>query len=561
VRASFARFAAVAISLTTVLLVGVVAALVTDSGRLGSFGRFDLAGAASLAVLQVTMLAGPLRRRVALNGRSAERVTSDAVASSAFLSGVLASIDTGVAIVDRAGRVLEANDALRAIAGLDIGAPGASRSAADVVFEALDGGRSTGLADLAGAVTGAGDAASPLVLLAASGEKVPVLVRARPLRLPGGTAHGAVVTVVDVRDLAAQRRQLERRTEQLEAVTVATFAIQSDEDARKSVCEVARRLTGAVAASLFEPEDSSALRCSASTRPALVGFAIDLGRPSAMAAAFAGSSPVHVTVAEAGSGLDPEKLAEVERLAGQPVGGAAYVPMRAGDDYRGLLVVTYPPSATAANEDDLAALTVLAAQAGIAVEREDLLRKLEVEASTDALTRLGNRRLWDRVLGRAVERSRRLGMPLAAAMIDLDRFKQYNDRHGHLAGDALLRSTASAWSAGLRVDDVLCRIGGEEFGLLLPDCSADAARRAVGKLRAATPGGVTCSAGVAMLDRRERASDLMARADALLYEAKRSGRDRTAMTGARPAPTGAQPSAAPAPRPTGQPTPVPPSPQ
>jgi len=562
-----ATFATTAIACTSALLIGVVAALVRTSHRLDTFGRTDLAVAAALAALEVVLLAGPLGRRVARHGNEAEKAAEQAAAARDFLDAVLDSVDTGVLVVGAGGTILEVNTAFAAIAGLAPCATTAEVRASGVALRAPGDGRHIALDSLATPETLAADApARRLQLLRPDGGTVTVLVRARPLRHRDGTIDGAVVSVVDVARLAEQRRQLERRTEQLEAVAAATYAIQRGEDARESVCELARQLTGALAASLFEADDSNALRCSASTRPELVGFEVDLGRPSVMATAFARSVPVYVGNAAARPDLDADKLAEVEHLAGRPVGGAVYVPMGASRDFRGLLVVTYAVVGGATPEEDLGALSVLAAQAGIAVEREDLLRRLESEATTDALTRLGNRRSWERALVRAVERSRRRDSPLAAAMLDLDHFKQYNDRYGHLAGDALLRSAAGAWSARLRDGDVLCRIGGEEFALLLPDCDLSTAHRLVERLRAATPGGETCSAGVALLEPGESGAGLVARVDSLLYDAKRGGRDRTASVAPGlpgPGAAGSVPQASPPglTTPTGQLTPVPPSPQ
>ena len=111
-------------------------------------------------------------------------------------------------------------------------------------------------------------------------------------------------------------------------------------------------------------------------------------------------------------------------------------------------------------------------------------------------------------------------------MIDLDHFKALNDTQGHAAGDAVLRACALAWQQRLRADDVVARIGGEEFALLLPTCDLVAARRLVDRLRAAVPGDVTASAGITVLGRDEDLGAALARADRALYAAKRSGRNR-----------------------------------
>lgn len=152
---------------------------------------------------------------------------------------------------------------------------------------------------------------------------------------------------------------------------------------------------------------------------------------------------------------------------------------------------------------------------------------LEALSSTDALTSVVNRRGWDAVLRTEVARAHRSREPLAVVMLDIDHFKKFNDTHGHPAGDALLADAAALWQAQLRPGDLLARIGGEEFALLLTGCDGFTAMPVVERLRAATPRGVTCSAGIAALDRSDAPADLMSRADVALYQAKEAGRDQT----------------------------------
>jgi diguanylate cyclase (GGDEF)-like protein len=146
-------------------------------------------------------------------------------------------------------------------------------------------------------------------------------------------------------------------------------------------------------------------------------------------------------------------------------------------------------------------------------------------ARTDALTGTANRRAWDDELPRELARAARSGQPLCVALVDLDRFKAYNDRHGHQAGDRLLKAAAAAWESRLRKTDLLARYGGEEFAVLLPDCELENAMAIADRLRTAQPEG-TCSIGVAAWDGREEAIGLVARADRALYAAKEAGRNR-----------------------------------
>jgi diguanylate cyclase (GGDEF)-like protein/PAS domain S-box-containing protein len=160
-------------------------------------------------------------------------------------------------------------------------------------------------------------------------------------------------------------------------------------------------------------------------------------------------------------------------------------------------------------------------------DREGLIQRVKQLARTDDLTGLANRRRWHEELDRALAQARRHGSPLCVAMVDLDGFKAFNDTHGHPAGDALLRKTSRAWADALRATDMLARYGGDEFSVMLPDCSLEEARIVIERLRAATPGGATCSAGVACSDGTEPAESLLRRTDMALYGAKRSGRNAT----------------------------------
>ncbi len=186
------------------------------------------------------------------------------------------------------------------------------------------------------------------------------------------------------------------------------------------------------------------------------------------------------------------------------------------------------------DDSHLDALNDISVLVGNELERRRLTRKLESEARTNPLTGLPNRRAWDEQLPLAVAHAVRLEHPLAVAVLDLDNFKAFNDRHGHPGGDQALRELGARWGAVVRDIDVLARIGGEEFGLILPGCEATEALRVVERLRADTPSGLTTSAGIAVWHAALTADELVACADRELYRAKREGRDRACLAaGAR----------------------------
>jgi diguanylate cyclase (GGDEF)-like protein len=176
--------------------------------------------------------------------------------------------------------------------------------------------------------------------------------------------------------------------------------------------------------------------------------------------------------------------------------------------------------------EHLEALADIAALVGSELERRELVRRLAIDARTDALTGMANRRAWDAELPGALRSAERLGHPISVVLIDIDFFKSYNDRYGHPAGDAALRDIGERWRGMTRDIDLLARIGGEEFGLVLPGCDSPGAQLVADRLRADMPPGLTASAGVAAWTPGTTADGLVAAADRALYRAKRDGRDR-----------------------------------
>lgn len=165
-------------------------------------------------------------------------------------------------------------------------------------------------------------------------------------------------------------------------------------------------------------------------------------------------------------------------------------------------------------------------------ELEEANRKLSSLALTDALTGLWNRRAFDSRLETAVIAAQRSKKPLALMLLDVDHFKQINDRFGHPCGDEVLRNVATILNRTKRADEVACRFGGEEFTILMPDTTDHGAMSLGRRIREAMHAfewekePVTISMGIAVWKDGWSSDDLVDNADAALYRAKEEGRDR-----------------------------------
>ncbi|MBI5782756.1 MAG: diguanylate cyclase [Gammaproteobacteria bacterium] len=161
---------------------------------------------------------------------------------------------------------------------------------------------------------------------------------------------------------------------------------------------------------------------------------------------------------------------------------------------------------------------------------EEHLRDLAI---TDTLTGIFNRRKFDETLMSEMSRAERYGTPLSLALLDIDLFKQINDKRGHQVGDRVLQALAHLVSDKIRAHDMFARYGGEEFAVLAPGTNSEGCRKLAEKLRAgieqhdiAETGRVTCSFGVTEFQRGDTTESFVRRADVALYRAKKNGRNR-----------------------------------
>jgi diguanylate cyclase (GGDEF)-like protein len=314
-----------------------------------------------------------------------------------------------------------------------------------------------------------------------------------------------------------------------------SYLLKARDRGRPAATPAMRLPVGGTGINVFRPvyRDGAPIRTVAERRAALIGFAGGAFHVPDLAAAAATALP------------DEVDAALIER--GKPVAGpdlsrdeAATAPIRIAD--RTWLLVVRDPGRPGVDLPVMIAIVGLALAALLAAlvlvwSRNERMQELAVQASQDPLTGLKNRRRFEEDLRAELARSHRYGVPGALLMLDLDHFKQVNDTLGHPAGDRVLAEIAAVLRGRARETDVLARIGGDEFAIVLPRCDlgeaeevadeiATAIRERMSAERGVPP--ITASIGIAPFGtgRRLSCESVLGRADAAMYEAKGSGRDK-----------------------------------
>jgi diguanylate cyclase (GGDEF)-like protein len=262
---------------------------------------------------------------------------------------------------------------------------------------------------------------------------------------------------------------------------------------------------------------------------AAIGLPQDLAASQLLAGPPDGGSPRSVRVSY---GYEPGQAdpASIREGLGVPLSGESGEPL-------GFLTV-YARGQDALGAESLAAVEGLVERATPAIENARRYREARQLADTDALTGLHNRRMFHETLGREVARAQRYRRSLGLIVLDLDDFKQINDQYGHLVGDSVLAEVGERMRAVARTADVPCRIGGEEFAVILPESARTEAEalyqrlaEAISALPIAGVGTIRFSAGLAELRAEDDALSFFERADRALYTAKRDGKNRAVPDG------------------------------
>jgi diguanylate cyclase (GGDEF)-like protein len=353
------------------------------------------------------------------------------------------------------------------------------------------------------------------------GEEEALLVAGATLgRLPRGDggpdllARAAAGATAWGRERARDRRRL-RLAEQLIRFTEQLNSATARADVHEALLSNVVSIVGAYTAMLcVGDEDGSPLRvvggprCPAGAEALCVGWRPELGRSGVF---WVGSER-------------PGPGTPLFELGGVLVDIGARTVVRVPAWGRTVLVLVERRENRVFEASDWELLRTLVRQAEVAAERVRLFEEVSALSLTDPLTGLGNRRRMEVVLKHGVAAAQRGGL-LSMVMLDIDDFKEINDRDGHPAGDAVLRLVADTLREHLRGSDVAVRYGGDEFLLVLPDTCAAGAEALVERIRAHLPGGVRVSAGATEYDPSiQSPEELIAAADRELYRDKRQRR-------------------------------------
>ncbi len=333
----------------------------------------------------------------------------------------------------------------------------------------------------------------------------------------------------DLTALQEAHQALVRQRQDAERVALAVRAVLRRENGPLAVVRAAQGIANAALVALFQPDGHGDLVCVSSIPDSLLGMRLPIGGTSLVAGCHDSGQPAWVDDWASDQRIESERAATEQAVGDVRLRQGVGYPITNDGRRLGVLLLACPETAPDVRGNS-AMLDLLATETALALAHEALLLELERLSGSDPLTGAANRRAWELTLARELPRAVREGHPICLLMIDLDHFKRYNDVHGHTAGDRVLRTVAESWQSRLRPGDLLCRWGGEEFAVLLPNCTVWGARVVAEALRALMPAGITCSVGVAEWDHEESDHQLIARADSYLYGAKAAGRNCVSTT-------------------------------
>jgi diguanylate cyclase (GGDEF)-like protein len=327
--------------------------------------------------------------------------------------------------------------------------------------------------------------------------------------------------------LYSLERQRARQLQAINAIAQQSTAVLDLEELLSRVCRLIQDAFQVTHVSLFLREESDmVLRAHYGTLTPRVPQG---GRFPA------NCEPWTRILASGGTLIEKDLLSEPEALRlFEGSGSRMSIPLVSFGQILGIIGL-HSSEADAFRETDLQSLESVADICATSIQNAHYVERVKQLAYLDGLTGIFNRRFFELRIMEEIERARRYGTGMAVIMVDIDQFKRLNDEFGHLLGDEVLRQVSSIFHQQLRKIDVVCRYGGEEFGILLTQTSFEHAINVAEKLRhtieqwqfPGVPRTVTISAGVAALPNHGTTrDDLVRAADTGLYAAKQAGRNR-----------------------------------
>ncbi len=321
------------------------------------------------------------------------------------------------------------------------------------------------------------------------------------------------------RDVRRLNDSLRDHARGMGAVGRVVRVLAGGEDGRRAVCRAACEMADAPVAFLLEPSG----REFVSTAMSGVDMAPVTIQPRAETTgrAFTARESYFVADARAHPAL-AQPLVEATSAR-----SALFEPVLRDGQVAGVLIVIWEIPIESVPESASGMLRLLAGQAAVAIEHAGLRARMETLTLTDELTGVATRRVLEDELPRELARARRNEYPISIAMLDLDHLGAFNMLRGEGEGDRLIKEAAALWRNELREVDLVARLEGGLFAVVLPNCGLGEAIDVMDRVRAATPRRQSASAGVARWDGEEPSELLQARSEEALTAAKQAGRDLT----------------------------------